>query len=371
MIGWNVLFRLVLAAFCLSGCSPSASRREVGPADPTIRYTGWFDRRDPKAVRFAWPGSQVEIGFAGTGLEVRLTDTPAKRGTKETDWLTVVIDDKPPTTIALTRGTRVYELAKGLTPGSHRALLWKRTEAEVGVVTLHGFAVQGATGAAVTVPPRKQRRLVFIGDSITAGYGNEGAGPSCHGSADTENNFDTYGAYAARELAAEYVAAAWSGKGLTRNYDPRDALTIPKIWTRVIPTEDDSPDIGTGKADVVILNLGTNDFLQGVPEEREFVTAFRKLLAEVRARFPGTSIVLALGPMLADDYPQPMARSLARRWLAKIQQEEQAATDVRISSIEFWFAAAEGVGCGFHPNKKTHARMGRELAAHLRAQLGW
>ena len=168
MIGWIVFFRLVLAALCLSGCSQGAARREVGPEDPTIRYTGWFDRRDPKAVRFAWPGSQIEIQFAGTGLEVRLNEAPRRRG--ETDWLTVVIDDRAPTTIALTRGTHVYELAKGLAPGSHRALLWKRTEAEVGTVTLRGFVVHGATGAAVTAPPGKKRRLIFIGDSITAGY---------------------------------------------------------------------------------------------------------------------------------------------------------------------------------------------------------
>ena len=42
--------------------------------------------------------------------------------------------------------------------------------------------------------------MVFIGDSITAGYGNEGPDSGCHWSAELEDNFRTFGAYAAREL---------------------------------------------------------------------------------------------------------------------------------------------------------------------------
>ena len=34
--------------------------------------------------------------------------------------------------------------ASGLTEESHRVSLWKRTEAEVGVVTLHGLTITGA-----------------------------------------------------------------------------------------------------------------------------------------------------------------------------------------------------------------------------------
>ncbi|MFT3927887.1 MAG: SGNH/GDSL hydrolase family protein [Myxococcales bacterium] len=363
---------LLIAMCCLCfACRRGPRELTVSADDPSLRYTGWFDHRDPKAVRFAWPGTQVELAFVGSGLRVQLTDTPIEDETRETDWLTLIVDGGPPRTLALSEGRRVYELAKGLPPGPHRALLWKRSEAEVGVVTLHAFVVEGAPEASTRPPVARTRRLVFLGDSITAGYGNEGESESCHWSAGTENNYESYGAHAARELLADYLAAAWSGKGLTRNYDTREALTLPKLWTRAIPTEGGASHVDDGKADVVVVNLGTNDFIQGLPEEREFVSTYRSLLAALHARYAHAALVLALGPMLADDHPQPMARTLARNWIAKVLAGARESGVTHVSSIEFWSDPNEGLGCDYHPNKKTHARMGRELATHIRLQLGW
>jgi lysophospholipase L1-like esterase len=213
--------------------------------------------------------------------------------------------------------------------------------------------------------------MVFVGDSVTAGYGNEGPDAKCHWSAARENNHATYGAFAARELNAEYVAAAWSGRGVTRNYDAREVSLLSELRERVIPTEADSPKVEHARADVVVVNLGTNDFALGIPEEASFADAYDALLVSLRAQYPEALLVLQVGPMLSDHHPHPGARTRLREWVEQARTRRRAAGDTRCEMIELWTARHEGAGCDSHPNVVTHARFGRELAALVRRRLAW
>lgn len=360
----------LLASFAACGaCRASSGPAIVHPNHPDIRYGGWFDQRAPRAVRFAWPGTHIMANFQGTSLWARFTHTPLESGARSTNWLAVVIDDAPPRALALAEGVHVYPLARGLSPGLHRVTIWKRTEPDAGVVTFHGLVLDPGRTLG-PLPPAKERRLVFIGDSVTAGYGNEGADGTLCSAGDT-NNYTTYGANAARELNAEYAAAAWSGKGLTRNYAARDVATMPELQARVIPTENTSREVPREPADVVVVNLGTNDLFRGVPESAEFIEAYRALVESLRTRYPRALLVLQIGPMLSDEYPQPQARTLMRAWLGRICEQRRALGDERCALLEFRTDPREGVGCDAHPNVTTHARLGRELAALIRARLRW
>lgn len=328
---------------------------------------GWFDREPPHTARFAWPGSQIHARFTGRSIRVRLTETPVEDAIRECDRITVLIDDQPPRTFALAEGSHVYPLASDLPSGTHRLVIWKRTEAEVGVISFQGLTLD--PGASLVQESRPApRRIAVIGDSISAGYGNEGLEPSCHWSAASENNYETYGARAARQLGADYVAMAWSGKGVTRNFEALDQSTLPELWDRIIPTEEDSPRIPRTTLDAVVINLGTNDVFRGLPDPVSFVAAYTAWLGALRERFPGALFVLSLGPMLADDHPHPNARTLMREWLGQVRQARAAAGDTRLDFLELWFDPSEGAGCDFHPNLKTHARLGRELAEFIRAR---
>lgn len=362
---------LALLALCAAStaCRLEPVPAIVHPNHPDIRYGGWFEQRTPRAARFAWPGTHITATFQGTSLSAWFTDTPIDSGTGSTNWLAVVIDDAAPRALALSEGVHLYLLARGLSPGLHRVTIWKRTEADAGVVTFHGLVLDAGSTLG-PVPAAPTRRMVFIGDSVTVGYGNEGhLGARCiaaHG-----NSYATYGADAARELHAEYVAAAWSGKGLTRNYEAYDVSTMPELHDRVIPTESASRKVSREPADVVVVNLGTNDFTRGVPEATRFIAAYRALLESLRARHPRALLVLQIGPMLSDEYPQPRARTLMREWLGGVCEQRRASGDDRCVLIEFWTNPSEGLGCDSHPNVTTHARLGRELAELVRARLGW
>lgn len=356
----------------LSSCTAAsvASSDLVKPTDARVRLLGWFDTRVAEAPRFAWPGTQVEVAFRGTSLRARFSDSANNADFPEADQLAVIIDDKPATTLTLKPGTHDYTLADALPPGTHTARIWKRTEAMVGTVTLHGFPAVAGTQLEPLPNPRA-RHLVFFGDSITAGYGNEGTSAGCRWSAATQNNHATYGAVAARTLNADYVAAAWSGKGVTRNFDPGEPLTMPMLFDRVIPTEDDSPRVAPKRADAVVVNLGTNDFFRGIPDERAFVHTFTRFVNTLRTRYPKALMVLVLGPMIIDEVPQSMARTTLRGWLEKLQAQRRLMGDTRVELLEVWTDPAEGLGCGSHPNVTTHARIGHELADLLKQRLGW
>jgi lysophospholipase L1-like esterase len=124
-------------------------------------------------------------------------------------------------------------------------------------------------------------------------------------------------------------------------------------------------------ADAVVVNLGTNDMAIGIPDAASFHDAYLQLLRRVRGLNPKALIVIAFGPMLAEDSPQPQARTIMRTWMKRIENDFRAQVDDRVASLELWIDPREGLGCDSHPTVKTHERMGRELAALLRDRLKW
>ncbi len=162
------------------------------------------------------------------------------------------------------------------------------------------------------------------------------------------------------------MRCAWSGKTIhemTENFD------------KSLPARKDGPawNFATYTPDVIVLNLGTNNFANLDPGEPRFVRVYLDLLRKVRAAHPRAFIVSALGPMLSDRYPEGrQSLTKARRYtlsaIAKAKEEGEA----NLGFLEFPEQRhAEGLGCGFHPGLVTHKRMGEQLAAFLKERLGW
>jgi lysophospholipase L1-like esterase len=234
---------------------------------------------------------------------------------------------------------------------------------------LHGFLLE--QGHSLAKAPAKQRHIELVGDSITTGFGNLAHGPECRREAALEDVEQAYGAVAARELGAAYTAIAWSGKGVLRNNDRSERQTMPELYERALPAEQAPARGDVARADAVVINLGTNDLCSGVTDGARFVAAYRRLVARVRARHPDAWLVLVTSPMIADAFPRPGARTALRAWLSEVRDGLRSAGDERVDLLEFTLDPREGVGCDRHPNRVTHARLGRELADLLRARLSW
>lgn len=349
----------------------ASGRTDLGPFVGAnlvpLHFEGRIAHDEARRPRFAWPASGFRIRFRGTGVVVRLEDRLFEDDVRDADLLAVFVDHHAPVTIDLREGVQDVVLATHLPMGEHVVRVLKRTESEQGTVVVHGFRLEGRGARQLGAPPARPRRLLAIGDSITAGYGIDGPDAHCHYSAGTSNATRTYTFFAATALEAEYEAIAWSGRGVARNLNPEIPETMPVLYGRRLGTEESPADPREFVPDAIVVNLGTNDYALPRPERLRIYTAYRELVAQLRVDAPEAEIVVAVGPMLADDYPPgSMALTKMRRIAMGVVAERRARGDRRISFVELYGASPdEGYGCDFHPSLATHRRMADVIVAHL------
>lgn len=333
---------------------------EVGPRDPNLRLVGRFDLRDPAGPRGAWAGSSVLFKFKGTAANASLKSTGG-------DHVQVVVDGVPTAVLALTREARLYRVASGLPDREHTVELFKRTEPLVGQLQLLGLQLEkGRT--LLALPVRKDRRIEFVGDSITCGYGNESASEKEKFAANTENNYLAYGAVAARDLGAEYVAISWSGKWLFGDN------AIPLLYDLALPGDPQSTwDFSGWSAHAVVVNLGTNDFGPRNPTEKEWQEAYRAFIQRLRKNYPQCHVFCAVGSMMSDGYPPGRkALSTIRQYTTGLVDALRKAGDRKVHYVEFDPQDPKnGLGGDWHPSVKTHRLMADRLVPAVRKELGW
>ena len=338
------------------GGSDSASDANVPTA--TVHFLGRFDTRDAKGPRFAWPGSAIAATFSGTGITAKLHDAG-------TNTFVVVIDGGKPSTVATTSATDTYPLATGLSSGMHTVLLTRRTESFAGVVQYLGFTVTG--GALVPSPEPFSRRIEYVGDSISCGYGDLGVGPNCMFSLATEDVTIAYDELAAAALDAQATVVAYSGIGVLHDYGGNTMNQMPVRYELALADDPTSTwSFPPPAPDVVLINLGTNDFSQGDPGAA-FQTAYVSFLQQVRKHYTNANIVCALSPMLGDP-----ARSQARTYIQAAVSQVMGAGDAHVSYFEFdEQLASDGYGCDYHPSPTTHQKMAAKLEPVLKMLEGW
>lgn len=342
--------------------APLGSKESLSSASPpsaasprAVKLVGRFDTSDPAGVRFAWSGSMIAGRFKGTGISARIKD-------EGKNHFQVIVDGEPKAVIKTDHTKEVYSLAEGLVDGVHDVAIYKRTEAKVGEVTFLGFDPQGTM---LPAPPPGERRIELIGDSITAGYGNEGPGAVCTFNPAEENQYSTYGAVAARALNAEHVTIAWSGKTIGE---------MTEFYERTLPTHPESQwDFKTWIPQMVVMNIGTNNFATYDPGETRYVRIYTNLFDRVRRAYPEALIVCLLGPMLTDVYPPGKNNlTLARKYMKAAIAKIQASGEKNFEYVELPEQKhSDGLGCGFHPSVKTHKLMADRVVAVAKERLGW
>lgn len=320
-----------------------------------VHFIGRFDRTDAAGPKAEWSGSAIATRFSGPGIDVDFAGSA--------NQFQVVVDGAP--TSVLAAGDGHFTVVSGLADADHDLLLVKRTEAFYYPIQFLSFTPHSGRPLIATPRPH-QRRIEFVGDSITCGYGADGPDATCPFTPETENAYLAYGSVAARSLAADAVLLCWSGHGISRNYDGTTDDLLPELYPRTLPTETNSPWSFTELPDAIVINLGTNDFAQGDPGAA-FEAAYVSFVAQLRARAPGAEIVFLLGPMLSGP-----SLDAARTYLNGALTTLAGQGDGHVSLVEVAGPdSSEGYGCDYHPSVATHARVATTLATALRAKLGW
>lgn len=343
--------------------APEAAELPVAVAadDPHLAYVGRWDTSDPSGgPRCAWSASAVTIRFHGTAAGVTLKDAG------KNDFQ-IVVDGKPTQVLHPGNDVSTHPIAGDLPDGDHTVQVFRRTEASQGPTQVRGFRL--SAGAKLLDPVKPRRRIEVIGDSISCGYGNEGKSQNEHFKPSTENAWLTYGAIAARHFDAAYACVAWSGRKMWPDN------TVPSIYDLVIPTEGKNKcDFAKlPKPDVVVINLATNDFGNGNPDEAGWTGAYTDFARRLRDLYPDAMIYVATGSMMSDNWPpKQKALTTVKSYLAKVVANRNAAGDKKIAAIDFAPQDQKnGLGSDWHPSVKTHEIMAETLQAAIAKDLAW
>lgn len=330
-----------------AGAAPAPAGTAPGGAVARFHTAGRVEASTGGYVSYSWPGVYFEGRFRGTGVGIVLDDSA-------NDY-DVQIDGATSATL-VTPGTTTYWV-KGLADGVHSVRLVKRTESTGAVGRFGGFTA--APGGAILPAPRaRHRRIEFIGDSYTAGYGNVSGTRDCSANGGVEHNSDadlSFGALTAKSLGADYQINAYSGRGMVRNYNggdpgtdfrtyydralidvPGDVWKVPRDW----------------RPQVVVVGLGINDFSTAInPGEpwtpdslvAAYESAYQGFLDKLRARYgPRTQIVVSATAVYGTTAFAEAAQQVVR--------DRNARGDGRVGYWYYDDPSLDHLGCDWHPS---------------------
>lgn len=321
-----------------------------------VRFMGRVEAQDPSRPRFSWSGTGFIARFDGTGLRATLSNEDAY-------YFRVVVDGGAPKTITSQKGQGALSLASGLTQGEHTVVVSRETEGQYGATELVSVDVE--EGKLLDPPSLPDRLIEIVGDSISCGYGDLGPDQYCPFSYETESHFDSYGAVAARSLGAELSTIAISGHGVIRNYDGAMTDLLPVAYQRTITMVPSRAWNFEREPDVIVINLGTNDFAKGDPG-LAFEDEYFRFLADLRDQHPDAFLLGTLGPML-----QGANLDQARIYIQSALESMTDLGDQNIGFLEYSTQGTGELGCDWHPNTQKHAGMASDLSAALHERLGW
>ena len=313
----------------------------------------------------------AEFDFDGTSLSAELTtDWVNDEAWKENfqPYMAVLVNGKLSKRFAVSEGTAEYELYRSEKAEKVRIRLVKLSENAFSKVGVLSFS---ANGKLTATKPCSERRIEFVGDSITCGFGIEGRSVCDNFKTSTENPLINYASLTANELGAEYQLTSWTAIGVYSNSvkdesvtEPDNAWTMPVIYDYtdkavdgMLGNEPEKWDFSRFAPQFIVVNLGTNDkdFTRGIPERTAaFENCYREFIAHIREKNPQAHIICALGAM-------------GRELLPQVENAVKVLADERITSLGFDVQREEdGIGSEWHPSAVTHRKMADKLIAEIK-----
>lgn len=340
----------------------AADSDTIAANNALIEYTGRIDFTDSLTPEFSYSGVSIRACFTGTSIGVILSDNVGQ------NYYHAIIDGTVMDKFLVSTSQQTYMLAEGLENTTHEVELFKRTELQFGKTQFHGFVVD-AGETLVQIQNQRTHFIEYIGNSITCGYGNEGVNGGTFGPT-TENHYTTYAAITSRNFNARHMAVSRSGIGVYHNYGApasgsQDCMS--NNFTRIF-LYDATPlyDFAV-TPDVVCINLGTNDFSEGLGDSALFVSNYLRLIDTIQTKYNQPQIICLLGPMLSGSYLTEV-----RSYLKFIADSANNKGKGNVSFFEMSAQTGDlGIGIDYHPTVAQHQRNAKELSNYIQSVKGW
>ena len=352
---------IAICCCSLEGFAQPTDKTFIPANDSRIVYMGRVSHKNPLAPCFTYPGVSIITNFEGTSLSMKAKPNSG--------YFMVEIDNLPPFKIYFGKQDSVQILTEGLPAGIHSARIMYAIEGYQLRPEFHGFYVdKGRTLAKA--PQLSVRRIEFIGNSITCGFGVEATEEKEPFSNETENHYYTYAAQTARALNAQHLVVARSGIGIYRNYSgPKTGSSncLPAMYEQTLfndPSETWNHNLFT--PNVVCVNLGTNDTAKEY-DMQLLTQGYRKFLKTLRSHYPYAKIVFLSGCMLTGKRLQDVKTAMDT-----VVTEATKQGDNRIYRFDMSpQTGVLGMGAQYHPSMRQQQKMANELTAFLSKITGW
>lgn len=327
-------------------------------------------------------GSGIEFEYEGNGLELTLLGGSASElPDNDANYarMAIYVDEKRVFDLQLS--ARETKLLIAESPVRKKSVIRVIKLSEC-AMSLAGIApLKTGEGESVRPTPAKARKIEFIGDSITCGYGIDDEDPLHPFKTATEDVTRAYAFKTAKALGADYSMFSTSGYGIISGYvaDPSMKMTnqlIPTFYESMgfsydlmpgQPAPMDVPwDFTRFQPDAIVVNLGTNDdshCQDFVERQQEYADAYIRFLKVIRRHNPDAMLFCVLGLMGDRLYP----------WVCKAAAKYAEETgDNRITTVHLPEQDASiGYVCDYHPLESAHEKAANVLIPVIRETMKW
>lgn len=347
----------------------------VTAGEQYVRVLGRTLMRDD--VRYlGYSCSAIEFTFTGSKAEAVIWSTSPTLEKVYHAWVAVFVNDEeePSKRFPVEKEEDTYVLYEGTASKETKIRLVKYNEASFGKIGIKAIITDGTLPTRPTAA--KTRKIEFIGDSITCGYGIEGKWMVDIFDTAQQNPWNAYAARTARALDADYHMVCWSGIGIISNYTgddvPNDNWLMPPLY----PYTDKAMDIALGNdpevwdnsrfiLDCIIINLGTNDhsYTRLIPERVEvFGREYYNFVKMVRSKNPSSIILCSIGIMGQDLCPE------VEKQVGRMISEG----DSKLHYLKFDMQdEKDGLGTDWHPVEFTHIKAAKKLEQKVKEIMNW
>jgi hypothetical protein len=319
----------------------------ISPDDPAINYYGRFDFSNPKAPRFNWSGSTIEVLVSGTStIGMELTDGAG--------YYDIEVDGTAQSApvYADSWNSKKYVLTASLQPGSHIIRIIRRNEPYWAIATFGGIYL--SSGGKILPLAKPVRKMEYCGDSWTAGYFVE----DCTDQQSKTNANKAWARLTSKAFKAQDIIMAESGIGLVKSLGGK--ASFPKKYTGTFDTIGGitTPlwDFSAWIPDIVSIFLGINDKSSSATDN-EYIAAVHSFVNTIRGNYPNTPILFISQTGMMD--------------AATLTAVAAETTSIGHKGIYFLESKTPVTGCSWHPTVAENREIADAVVARIKQITGW
>ena len=301
-----------------------------GPDDPHIRYYGRWNKSDASKYTSFWGGAYFKLKFTGKRVKMSL-------GHKSNYY--VRIDNGP--WISYKNVTGIIEITPTpLSQGTHTLSVAQGKDYDYQFDFMGITLDQGARLLNIDDNTAISELIEWIGDSITSGY------------TDPQAEVSDYAWVCSEMLGVEHTQIAYPGINLVSGYHGQGMdIQYRKERSLKYPAAKDW-DFSTYDAQVIVINLGTNDVNNHVPGV-VFEQKYEAFLSDLRKQFPKAEIFAM----------RTFSGAMATQTKAAVQaRSKEGDTKLHFINTENWLKkGTDDFTDGTHPSESGHLKVARLL----------